>query len=38
LLLLILDRRIAAGACIGLICIIKPQIAVMFAWAGPRRD
>jgi alpha-1,2-mannosyltransferase len=38
LLLMITDRRVAAGACIGLICIVKPQLAILFAWAGLRRD
>ena len=38
LLLLLLDRRALAGVCIGLICVIKPQLAIMFAWAAMRRD
>ncbi len=37
-LFLLLDRRALAGVCIGLICLIKPQLAIMFAWAAIRRD
>jgi alpha-1,2-mannosyltransferase len=38
LLLVILERRILAGASIGLACIIKPQLAILFLWAAARRD
>lgn len=38
LLLFMMGWRALAGVCIGLACIVKPQLAVMFLWAGWRRD
>ena len=38
LLLLILQQHILCGVCIGLICIVKPQMALMLVWAALRRD
>lgn len=38
LLLYFLERRLAAGICIGLCCLIKPQYAVILLWAALRKD
>ncbi|MFE1600630.1 glycosyltransferase family 87 protein [Methylobacterium sp. ID0610] len=37
-LLWLWDRRLLAGACIGLVCLVKPQFSLFLVWALIRRE